>query len=56
MAKSMEPGGGGRFEKLKGELSSRGAKNPGGLAAWIGRKKYGAKKMGDFSGQGRRRM
>lgn len=34
------------FDKLKGELShEKGVKNPGALAAYIGRKKYGAKKM-----------
>ncbi len=29
------------FEKLKGELAKKGATSPGGLAAYIGRKKYG---------------
>lgn len=53
---SMSPGGGGRFAKLKGELSERpGVKNPGALAAYIGRKKYGAKRMGSFSAEGRKR-
>ena len=33
------------FKKLSGELAAKGAKNPGGLAAWIGRKKYGAAKF-----------
>jgi hypothetical protein len=34
------------FDKLKGELASRpGVTNPGGLAAFIGAKKYGAGKM-----------
>jgi len=45
MAKSMDLGGGGRFKKLKGKLASKGAKNPGALAAYIGRKKYGKKKF-----------
>lgn len=32
------------FDKLKGELGKeKGVKNPGALAASIGRKKYGAK-------------
>jgi len=52
----MSPGGGGRFAKLKGQLAKRGAKSPGGLASFIGRKKYGQKKMSDFSAQGRRRV
>ena len=45
MAKSMKPGGGGRFKKLKKSLASKGAKDPGALAAYIGRKKYGKKKF-----------
>lgn len=56
MEKSMEPGGGGRFAALKSKLSARGAKNPGGLAGFLGRKKYGAKKMAQWSASGRRRM
>ena len=49
MSDSMKPGGGGRFKKLKGKLKKKGAKDPGALAAWIGRKKYGKKKMTKFS-------
>jgi hypothetical protein len=48
-------GSGGRFKKLKGRLAKRGAENPGALAAWIGRKKYGRKKMARMSAHGRRR-
>lgn len=55
MAKSMKPGGGGRFQKLKGKLAAKGAEDPGALAAWIGRKKYGSKKMASFSAKGRAR-
>lgn len=33
------------FKKLKGQLASKGAKNPGALAAYIGRKKYGKNKF-----------
>lgn len=51
--KSMKLGGGGRFAKLKSELASKGASNPGALAGFIGRKKYGAKKMGSMSAKGR---
>ena len=50
---SMRPGGGGRFAKLKGELAAKGAKNPGALAAAIGRKRYGKKKMAAWSAKGR---
>lgn len=43
MSKSMAPGGGGRFQKLEGELSrEKGVTNPAALAASIGRKKYHA--------------
>jgi hypothetical protein len=54
--KSMRPGGGGRFARLKRKLSGRkGVYNPGGLAAYIGRKKYGKKQMAEWSAAGRRR-
>lgn len=33
------------FKKLEGELEAKDSKNPAGLAAWIGRKKYGKKKF-----------
>lgn len=33
------------FKKLSGELAAKGAKNPKGLAAWIGRRKYGKDKF-----------
>lgn len=49
MAKSMKPGGGGRFKKLEGELKRKGVKNPGGLAASIGNKKWGKKRMKKWS-------
>lgn len=58
MAKSMKLGGGGRFEALKEQLAERkGAEkvsNPGALAAYIGRKKYGAKKMASMAAKGRK--
>ena len=37
------------FNQLKAKLASQGASNPGGLAAYIGDKKYGAKTMGEAS-------
>ena len=44
------------FKKLKGKLShQKGVKNAGGLAASIGRKKYGAKKFAQLSAAGRKR-
>lgn len=48
-------GQGGRFQALENKLGGRpGVSNPGALAAYIGRKKYGAKKMGSLSAKGRR--
>jgi hypothetical protein len=39
-------GSGQRFAQLKGQLAGRkGVTNPGALAAWIGRKKYGKTKF-----------
>ena len=45
MGSSMRLGGGGRFRKLQGELAAKGARDPAALAAFIGRRKYGAKKF-----------
>lgn len=53
--KSMAPGGGGRFQKLKGELAKKGVKDPGALAAEIGRKKYGKAKFQKMAAKGRKR-
>lgn len=50
----MKLGGGGRFAKLKGDLADKGAKNPGALAAYIGRQKYGAAKMSKMAAKGRK--
>jgi len=47
-------GEGGRFAALEKSLSSKeGIKNPAALAASIGRKKYGAKKMAKWSAAGK---
>lgn len=55
MAKKPKLGSGKRFKALKNKLAKRGATNPGALAAWIGRKKYGIKKMAKMSAKGRKR-
>ena len=47
-------GSGGRFKALSNKLQKRGATNPGALAAWIGRKKYGPAKMAAMSKKGRK--
>lgn len=49
-------GSGARFKALEGKLSHRaGVSNPGALAAYIGRKKYGASKMAKWAAKGRKR-
>jgi len=41
------------FNKLKGQLAQRpGVTNPGALAAFIGRKKYSAKKFNKAAAKG----
>ena len=51
----MKLGGGGRFQKLESKLAKRpGVTNPAGLAAAIGRKKYGKKKFAKLSAKGRK--
>jgi hypothetical protein len=57
VAKGTKPklGSGKRFSALKSALKAKGATNPGALAGWIGRRKYGAKKMGQLSAKGRKR-
>lgn len=54
--KSMQLGGGGRFAALKAKLASEpGVTNPGGLAAYLGRKKLGADRFQNLAAAGRRR-
>jgi len=47
-------GSGARFKALKKKLSAKGARTPGALAAWIGRKKYGTKKFAKLSSKGKK--
>lgn len=47
-------GTGQRFRQLEGSLSKRGVRDPGALAAYIGRKKYGNKGFAALSRGGRR--
>jgi len=54
MAKKPPLGTGQRFAQLKAQLARRGAKNPGALAAWIGRKKYGKKRFQQLAAKGRK--
>ena len=46
---------GAKFKALTAKLKKRGAKNPKALAASIGRKKYGKKKMTAMAKKGRKR-
>ena len=54
--KTMKLGGGGRFAKLKGQLTKKGVSNPAAVAASIGRKKYGTKKMTKWATAGRKKQ
>ena len=57
MAKSMKPGGGGRFAKVKAAIE-RSGKSPeaaAAIAAAAGRKKYGKKKMAKWAKAGEKR-
>ena len=54
--KKPKLGSGKRFSSLKRKLSGRkGVRNPGALAAAIGRKKYGKKRFAKLSAKGRKR-
>lgn len=52
--KKPKLGTGARFKKLTSTLEKRGARDPKALAAWIGRKKYGAKRFGKLSAGGKK--
>jgi len=53
--KKPKLGTGERFAQLKAKLAKKGAKTPGALAAWIGRRKYGKAKFQALAAAGRRR-
>lgn len=53
--KSMKLGGGGRFAKVAAQARKGGARDPEAVAATVGRKKLGAKKMAQLAAAGRRR-
>jgi len=52
----MKPklGSGARFKKLTGQLAAKGASDPGALAAFIGRKKFGGKRFAKLSASARK--
>lgn len=47
-------GSGARFKAVEAAVARSGARDPAAVAAAIGRKKYGAKKMAELSARGRR--
>ena len=55
--KSMKPGGGGRYAKLVDDIrkSGKSEKSAKAIAASVGRKKYGWKKMSEMAASGRKR-
>lgn len=57
IAKGKKPklGSGKRFSALKTSLKKKGVKSPAALAAFIGRQKYGPKKLAKMSAAGRKR-
>lgn len=55
MAKKVKLGTGKRFAALKKKLAAKGAKTPGALAAFIGRKKFGKKRFAKLSVKGRKK-
>lgn len=48
-------GAGGRFAAVEAAAKKSGAKNPAAVAAAVGRKKYGAKKMASLAAKGRKK-
>jgi len=53
--KKAKLGTGKRFAMLKKKLAARGVSDPAGLAAFIGRKKYGKKKFQSLAAKGKRK-
>lgn len=54
-AKKSKPGSGKRFRAVKKSAAAGGARDPGAVAAAIGRKKYGKKKFQKMAAAGRKR-
>lgn len=55
VAKTSKPGTGKRFAAVEKSIAASGARDPGAIAAMIGRKKYGAKKFAAMGAAGRKR-
>lgn len=54
-AKNSAPGEGSRFKALEESAAAGGARNPGAVAAAIGRKKYGASRFAKMAAAGRKK-
>jgi hypothetical protein len=55
MAKMTKLGSGKRFKALANKFAHKGIDNPAALAASVGRKKYGNKKMSAMAQAGKKR-
>lgn len=55
VSRAAKLGTGSRFAALKAKLAAKGASNPGALAAYIGRKKYGRQRFAKLAGAARKR-
>jgi hypothetical protein len=55
MAKKPKLGSGGRFKAVEESARKSGASNPAAVAAAVGIKKYGAKRMSEMAAAGRKR-
>jgi len=53
--KKNKAGTGKRFASMTKQLAKKSARSPKALSAWIGRKKYGTKKMTKMAVAGKRR-
>jgi hypothetical protein len=54
VAEMTKPGEGARFAAVEKSAKLSGAKNPGTVAAKIGRAKYGPKKFAEMAAKGRK--
>lgn len=55
MAKKGKLGSGSRFKAVERSAAKSGARDPKAVAAAVGRKKYGAKKMAKMAAAGRKK-
>jgi hypothetical protein len=55
MARKPRLGSGERFKEVEKEAAEHGAKNPRAVAAAVGMRKYGKRKMRELAKRGKRR-